>query len=132
VTIALDSWAVLRLLEGSEPVASRVQDLLDEQQPVMSWLNLGEVLYVVSRDQDRSEGEQVLRDLRPLLRLDLPTERRVLEAARLKAEYPMAYADAFAAATALAHDATLWTGDPELLLEDAPWSYEDLRDANGR
>jgi predicted nucleic acid-binding protein len=132
VTIALDSWAVLRLLEGSEPVASRVQDLLDEQQPVMSWINLGEVLYVVSRDQDPSEGEQVLRDLRPLLRLDLPTERRVLEAARLKAEYPMAYADAFAAATALAHDATLWTGDPELLLEDAPWNYEDLRDANRR
>jgi predicted nucleic acid-binding protein len=132
VTIALDSWAVLRLLEGSEPVASRVQDLLDEQQPVMSWINLGEVLYVVSRDQDPSEGEQVLRDLRPLLRLDLPTERRVLEAARLKAEYPMAYADAFAAATALAHDATLWTGDPELLLEDAPWSYEDLRDVNRR
>lgn len=132
MTIALDSWAVLRLLEGSEPAASRVQDLLGEQQPVMSWINLGEVFYVVSRDQSMAEGEQVLRDLRPLLRLDLPTEQRVLEAARIKAEYPMAYADAFAAATAVAHDATLWTGDPELLLEDAPWSYEDLRDANRR
>ena len=132
MTIALDSWAVLRLLEGSEPAASRVQDLLDQQQPVMSWINLGEVLYIVSRDQGRAEGEQVLRDLRPLLRLDLPTEGRVLEAARIKAEYPMAYADAFAAATALAHDATLWTGDPELLLEDAPWSYEDLRGGDRR
>lgn len=132
MTIALDSWAVLRLLEGSEPAASTVQDLLDDQQPVMSWINLGEVLYIVSRDQGRAEGEQVIHDLRPLLRLDLPTEQRVLEAARIKAEYPMAYADAFAAATALAHDATLWTGDPELLLEDAPWSYEDLRDANRR
>jgi len=129
VTVALDSWAVLRLLEGSEPAASRVQDLLDDQQPVMSWINLGEVYSIVSRDQGRAEGEQVLRDLRPHLRLDLPTEQRVLEAARIKAEYPMAYADAFAAATALAHDATLWTGDPELLLEEAPWSYEDLRDA---
>ena len=132
MTIALDSWAVLRLLEGSEPAASRVQALLDDQQPVMSWINLGEVFYVVSRDQGRAEGEQVLRDLRPLLRLDLPTEQRVLEAARIKAEYPMAYADAFAAATALAHDATLWTGDPEVLLEEAPWSYEDLRDARRR
>ena len=132
MTIALDSWAVLRLLEGSEPAASRVQDLLDEQQPVMSWINLGEVLYVVSRDRGKAEGEQVLRDLRPLLRPDLPTEQRVLEAARLKAEYPMAYADAFAAATALAHDATLWTGDPGLLLEDAPWSYKDLRDTSRR
>ena len=129
MTIALDSWAVLRLLEGSEPAASRVQDLLDDQQPVMSWINLGEVSYIVSRDQGRAEGEQVLRDLRPLLRLDLPTERLVLEAARIKCEYRVAYADAFAAATALAHDATLWTGDPEVLLEEAPWSYEDLRDA---
>lgn len=132
MTIVLDSWAVLRLLEGSEPAASRVQDLLDEQQPVMNWINLGEVLYVVIRDQGTTEGEQVLRDLRPRLRLDLPPEQRVLEAARIKAEYPMAYADAFAAATALAHDATLWTGDPELLLEDALWSYEDLRDASRR
>ncbi len=129
MTVALDSWAVLRLLEGSEPAASRVQDLLDDQQPVMSWINLGEVYSIVSRDQGRAEAEHVIRDLRPHLRLDLPTEQRVLEAARIKAEYPMAYADAFAAATALAHDATLWTGDPELLLEEAPWSYEDLRDA---
>lgn len=132
MTIALDSWAVLRLLDGSEPAASRVQDLLGEQQPVMSWINLGEVLYIVSRDQGGAEGEQVLRDLRPLLRVDLPTEGRVLEAARIKAEYPMAYADAFAAATALAHDASLWTGDPELLLEDAPWRYEDLRGGDRR
>ena len=132
MTIALDSWAVLRLLEGSEPVATRVQALLDDEQPVMSWINLGEIFYIVSRDQGRAKAEDVIRDLRPHLRLDLPTERRVLEAARIKDEYPMAYADAFAAATALAHDATLWTGDPELLLEDAPWSYEDLRDASWR
>ena len=98
----------------------------------MSWINLGEVFYVVSRDQGRVEAEHVLRDLRPLLRLDLPTERRVLEAARIKADHPLAYADAFAAATALAHDAALWTGDRELLLDDAPWRYEDLRDASRR
>ena len=132
MTIALDSWAVLRLLEGSEPAATRVQDLLDDEQPVMSWINLGEVFYIVSRTQGSAEAEDVIRDLRPHLRLDLPTEQRALEAARIKAEYPMAYADAFAAAAALAHDATLWTGDPELLLEEAPWNYEDLRGANRR
>ncbi len=31
----------------------------------------------------------------------------------------MAYADVFAAATAIAYEATLWTGDPELLVVDA-------------
>ena len=39
----------------------------------------------------------------------------------------MAYADAFAAATAIAHDATLWTGDPELLVADSAWLWRDLR-----
>ncbi len=96
----------------------------------MSWLNLGEVLSVVRRAQGSVEAEHAIRDLRPHLRLDLPTERRILEAARIKAAFPMAYADAFAAATAIAHAATLWTGDPELLVADAPWSHEDLRDTS--
>lgn len=39
----------------------------------------------------------------------------------------MAYADAFGAAVAIATDATLWTGDPELLVVDAPWRWRDLR-----
>ncbi|MFZ1438918.1 MAG: hypothetical protein WAX12_13520 [Candidatus Microthrix subdominans] len=39
----------------------------------------------------------------------------------------MAYADAFAAATAISLDATLWTGDPELLTENADWRWRDLR-----
>jgi hypothetical protein len=39
----------------------------------------------------------------------------------------MAYVDAFAAALAVAQDATLWTGDPELLLDGAAWRWRDLR-----
>ena len=58
---------------------------------------------------------------------DIPTPTRVIEAATLKSEYAMSYADAFAAATAIAHDAELWTGDPELLRPDAPWRWRDLR-----
>lgn len=128
MTVVLDSWAILRLLEGTEPAASRVQAELDGgHDPVMSWINLGEVFYVVRRKHGSEAAESVVRDLRPRIRLDLPDEARVLEAATIKAEHAMAYADAFAAATALAHDATLLTGDPELLLASAPWSHEDLR-----
>lgn len=54
---------------------------------------------------------------------------RVVAAAAIKADNAMAYADAFAAATAIAHDAILLTGDPELLLADAPWRFADLRGA---
>jgi hypothetical protein len=40
----------------------------------------------------------------------------------------LAYADAFAIATALAHRATLLTGDPEILDDgDRTWPVEDLR-----
>lgn len=37
-----------------------------------------------------------------------------MSAAGLKSRYAISYADAFAAATALMHDAPLVTGDPEL------------------
>ena len=85
MTIVLDSWAVLRLLEGTEPAASRVQaELEGDSKPVMSWLNLGEVFYVVRR-HGHEAAELVVRDLRPQLNLDLPGAARVLEAATIKA-----------------------------------------------
>jgi predicted nucleic acid-binding protein len=123
----LDSWAVLRLLEGSQPAAGRVDSVLTAERPVMSWMNLGEVFYVVRRLRGEQHAVDTVRDLKPRLNLDLPSEERVLEAARLKADHPIAYADAFAAATAIAHGAALLTGDPQLLIEDAPWRWEDLR-----
>lgn len=64
--------------------------------------------------------------MQPQLELDLPEGQRVLRAAAITSEHPMAYADAFAAATALARRAMLLTGDPELLLPSAPWAFEDL------
>jgi hypothetical protein len=39
----------------------------------------------------------------------------------------MAYADAFAIATAVAHSAELLTGDPEILGAEADWQLGDLR-----
>ncbi len=68
-----------------------------------------------------------MRDLRDVIAAELPDEQRVLQAGRIKSEYPLAHADAFAAATAQAHDAELWTGDPLLLVENAAWTWRDLR-----
>ena len=126
MTECLDSWAVLAWLEGEEPAASRVQEAL-VSRPVMSWINVGEVAYVVERRAGADRSRDVVRELRRLLNLDLPTEERVIEAARVKAGHRMAYADAFAVATALAHGADLLTGDPEILQADASWSVVDLR-----
>ena len=126
MTDCLDSWAVLAWLEGVEPAASRVQDAL-ASHPVMSWINVGEVAYVLERRAGVDRSREVVRELRRLLNLDLPTEERVIEAARVKAGHRMAYADAFAVATALAHGANLLTGDPEILRGDKSWSVVDVR-----
>jgi predicted nucleic acid-binding protein len=126
LTDCLDSWAILRWLEGEEPAASRVEQSL-QTRPVMSWINLGEVFSVVRRATGVGTARTVIADLRHRLHLDLPTEARVIEAASIKAEHRLAYADAFAIATAMAHDATLLTGDPEILGGHPNWQVVDLR-----
>ena len=93
----------------------------------MSWINLGEVSYVVERLAGRDRAHAVVRNLQRRLTMDLPSSARILEAAHLKAVHPMAHADAFAVATALAHRATLLTGDPEILGGDPAWPTADLR-----
>lgn len=127
MTIVLDSWAVVRFLENAEPAASLVADLLDVERPLMSWINLGEVHYVIRRSSGEDNAVETVRDLRDVIDMRLPDERMVLDAARLKADHPMAYADAFGAALAISEAATLWTGDPELLVERSPWTWRDLR-----
>lgn len=125
--VALDSWAILRFLEGQEPAASAVAELLEEQKPVVSWINLGEVFYIVRRRAGENDALAAIRDIEGVVLPDLPNSDRIMEAACIKADHPMAYADAFAAATAVSHGATLWTGDPELLLPNAKWAWRDLR-----
>jgi ribonuclease VapC len=51
----------------------------------------------------------------------------VFAAAHLKAVHPIAFADCFAAATAIARTATLLTGDPEILDRDLGCLTRDLR-----
>lgn len=123
----LDSWAVLRFLEDAEPAATRVAALLEDERPVMSWIDLGEGHYVLRRAHGEGHAIEPVRDLRDVIDVRLPDERRVLDAARLKADHPMASADAFGAALAILEDATLWTGDPELLVDGSPWRWRDLR-----
>lgn len=127
VNVVLDSWAVLRFLENTEPAASLIEDLIETSIPLMSWINLGEVHYVLRRRHGEQAAADTVRDLRAVLDVRLPDEHMVLTAARLKADHPMAYADAFGAAFAIIESATLWTGVPELLTPASPWAWRDVR-----
>lgn len=119
---ALDAWAIMALIEKEEPAASEVRSLIKQVESErqvnlsISVVNIGEVYYTVFRRKGETSAEQVLLLLRRLpVTWVSADDERVLKAAGLKAQYRISYADAFAVALALELDATLVTGDPELL-----------------
>lgn len=123
----LDAWAVLAWLDGEEPACRQVEAVRSER-PLISWVNAVEVYYRVERDHGLAEADEILRRLRVELELELPTQARMIETARIKAAIPIALGDCFAIATAAAHGLTLFTGDPEILdRDDLPCRVEDLR-----
>jgi predicted nucleic acid-binding protein len=80
----------------------------------MSMINVGEILYIASRRRGAQRAEEMLADLRALpITLCAASEQRILAAARIKAEFTLSYADAFAVGLAQDLNATLVTGDPE-------------------
>jgi uncharacterized protein with PIN domain len=129
VSACLDSWAVLAWLEGEEPAAEVVQRTVDHGRPAMSWVNLVEVEYLVRRQHGPSEAETTLSCVREMVREELPGVLRMHSVAALKADHPIALADCFAIATAAANEATLVTGDPEILAraEQLPCQVTDAR-----
>lgn len=115
----LDSFAVLAWVQD-EPGAGRVETLLVEAQRrkaplLLNVVNLGEVYYRLARHQGHPFAREIIRQIEVLpLELYPCDPGLALEAARIKADFPMAYADAFAVATAMRESAVLVTGDPEL------------------
>lgn len=131
--IVLDAWALLAYLQGEEPAASRLRDLFKQAQSgnpeiFASLINVGEVYYRVGRRQGQDAADETLEELRLLpLTILTPLAETVIDAARLKVHYALSYADAFAAATAQKRNATLWTGDAELLAMKKTVRIESLR-----
>lgn len=114
----LDSFAILAYFEG-EPGMARVRTLLTEATKgrlalYLSVINLGEVLYIVEREQGLVAAQRALAALDQLpIQVESAERSVVLAAARLKAHYPISYADAFAVVAAQEHQAVLVTGDPD-------------------
>lgn len=114
----LDSYAFLAYL-GGETGAAKVEQLLKQAQEgacvlYLSWINLGEALYIVERQRGLHEALSVIGLLQQLpVKLLEVTKEQVLDAAHIKANYPLAYADAFAVAAAQDKGSKLVTGDPE-------------------
>ena len=106
----LDSWAILGWITGQQSALRAVRQLLAEAEHgiarlFMSAINVGEVYYVL-RKQQMSEIAESWYSSAPAMpvTIEVPTMNDIWTAARLKASFPIAYADAFAAALAQKHD----------------------------
>lgn len=81
---------------------------------LMNEINIGEVYYIAAKDRSMERAEEFLRRLETLPIQPVSNSfADVLEAARMKARFPISYADAFAVATAIRTNAVIVTGDPE-------------------
>ena len=115
----LDSWPVLEWIKGTQPVTDIVADLLADAgsgiaRLLMSAINVGEVYYFVRKHHGEALAESWRQSSGTLpITIEVPTADEIWDAALLKARYPIAYADAFAAALAQKYRCPLLTGDPD-------------------
>lgn len=120
--LVLDSQAVLAYLQN-EPGAARVRDVLTNGEPWMTLVNLGEVIYVLEREQGREVADAVYRQL--LTDDRLPSDVSILwvpvdaelvrRVASIKARGGLSYADCFAAAAAERLHCPILTADREFM-----------------
>ena len=117
-SFVLDSFAVLALLT-QEPGSAEVARILRhsstaQAQTSMSWVNVGEVMYIVERrwGMERVHATLGMMEAIPVEFVTVGQEL-AMAAGHIKATYPIAYANAFSAALAQLTGATLVTGDPE-------------------
>lgn len=113
-----DSHALLAFFQnekGSKVVYNILQDSRKQQlDRLVCVINLGEIIYVTKRHFGDEKKLEILGRIHQLGFKILPVPSPlVYQAAEIKAEYPISYADSFVVASALAHNATVVTGDPE-------------------
>ena len=117
--IVLDSFALLAYL-NKEDGFEKVRKILAKAQEsgdcvLMNEINVGETFYVLYRERGPEKAEYFLDTILAGLPVEMVGNslENVIDAARIKAQYPLSFADCFAAATAQREKAALVTGDPE-------------------
>jgi predicted nucleic acid-binding protein len=115
----LDSFALIGFLEN-ENFASRIEMLLNQarQGKIFVYLHaihLGEVYYITLREQGQDIADLAFARIKafPVRYVDIIDDELLRKTAWLKANYPISYADAFAASLAIINRSSLLTGDPE-------------------
>lgn len=116
--IVLDSFALVSLFH-KEPGWEKVKEVLyglssASQKALLSIINWGEFYYIVRKRVGKRKAEETLTLLEQLpVAIISVDDQLVKEAAEIKADYPVSYADAFCIATAQRSKAEILTNDPE-------------------
>ena len=81
----------------------------------MNDINIGETFYILARERGLDQAEYFFNAILPNLPITKigNTLAEVIEAAKIKAQYPISYADCFVVATAIRQEASILTGDPD-------------------
>jgi len=115
----LDSFALLTYL-NQENGFEIIKSVLAKAQKsgiflVMNEINIGESYYILFRKRGRAKADYFLEYILPGLPITAVANdfQQVIDAARIKAEYFLSFADCFAVVTARREEATIMTGDPE-------------------
>ena len=114
----LDSFAVLAYFQA-ESGGAKVKDLLKKASAgkvlaFLSVINLGEIIYITERRLGGDTAQNTLEDiLRLPIQLAEASMDRVLDAAHVKANHAISYADAFVVSLAQELKANIVTADPE-------------------
>jgi ribonuclease VapC len=114
----LDSYAFFAHFEdeaGGEKVRAMLKSARDgETKLYLSVINFGEIYYNTYRERGIEKAREIRFIIEQLPVIIVDADKALtLEAARLKALYPVAYADCFAAALGVVKKCKVVTGDPE-------------------
>jgi len=113
-----DSYALLAFFQN-EKGAKAVYKILQESRKqhldrLICVINLGEIIYITKKHFGDEKKLEILGRIHQLAFEILPVpDPLVYQAAEIKAEYPISYADSFVVACAIEHNAIVVTGDPE-------------------
>jgi predicted nucleic acid-binding protein len=112
----IDSYALLAYLK-QESNYHKVEDLLSSKEThlLMNDINIGETFYILARERGLDQAEYFINAIFPNLPITKigNTLTEVIDAAKIKAQYPISYADSFTVATAIREKAVIVTGDPD-------------------
>jgi predicted nucleic acid-binding protein len=113
-----DSHALLKFFQketGYEKVGHLLEETREKEAvKYINAINLGEIIYTTKKVFGDQKKLEVLANIERLNFIILATPNNLIfRAAEYKAQYSISYADSFALASAVEHNAVLVTGDSE-------------------